>query len=92
MMAGSVEANSSGHSTLIQFDGKRILFRIADFRSARKLQATPIPGPALVRQLLSFADLEVYAQVGKRKKTELFPNPGWVVRLLSPQLRRLLNA
>jgi len=75
----------------IDFLSDRIVFRFADYRTAGKLQKFSLPNVRLLSRVLRFSGQRVLAKVGKRKEVELFPKPSWLVRLLSPQVRRLTD-
>ena len=90
-LAGSIEATCAGQEMVIDFLRDRIVFRLPNLQSARKLRQSPTPDPVLLARLLQFSEQRVLVKIGNMKEQELFPKPSWIVRLLSPQLRRLAN-
>jgi hypothetical protein len=91
-LVGAIEASCSGHETLIDFLDDRIVLRFKDYRTAGRLQQLPWPSPELLARALKFSKQTLCVQLGQRKEFELFPSPGWLVKLLSPKLRRMLHA
>ena len=91
MLVGSIDASCAGQTAVIDFEGDRVVVRFPDYRTAGKMQLTTVPNPALFARVLRFSGQSVFAQVGSRREMELFPNPGWIARLLSPQLRRIVK-
>ena len=72
--------------------GERVVIRVPSYRAAGKLQQTTLPNPAMLARLLRFSEQSVFAQVGSRKEIEIFPKPGWIVRMLNPQLRQMAKS
>ena len=77
---------------MIDFLGDRVVVRFPSFRAAGKMQQTKLPNPAMLARLLRFSQQAVFAKVGSRKEIEVFPNPGWIVRMLNPQLRQMVKS
>ena len=76
----------------IDFLKDRIVLRFPNYQAASKLGRSPLPNQALLARVLRFSDQRVLANVGNFKELELFPRPSLLVRLLSPQVRRLAKA
>ena len=55
------------------------------------MQQTPLPNPSLLARALRFSEQTVFVKIGSRKEVEVFPKASWFLRLLSPQLRRILD-
>lgn len=92
-MVGSVDAASSGHQVVIDFREDRMVFRFPDYRTANKLQSDiPLPQVQGTAKVLAGLNQSVYAKIGKRREIQIFPQPSWIVRLLSPAVRKFADA
>jgi hypothetical protein len=91
-LAGSLLVAVSGHSAEIDLAGNRILLRFSDIRSARSFQKRGLFDPKALGRGLSRGGLTLSARISQGRTIELFPNPGWMVRLLSPAVRRMMKA
>jgi hypothetical protein len=91
-MVGELDVASAGQTATIEFLRDRILLHFADYASARAISGCILPSPAAIGRLLSFGDIGLMAQIGNRKSVQLFPQPSWIVRLLSPAIREMARA
>ena len=69
-----------------------MVLRIPSFRMAGKMQQVVLPNPEVLGRVLRFSEQSVFAKVGSRKEFEIFPKPSWIIRVLSPQLRKIVKA
>lgn len=90
-MVGELDVAIAGHRATIVFLSEQILFRFVDYKTARAIVNRPLPSLRPLGKLLSFSEIELKAQVGNRKPIELFPQPNWIVRWLSPTIRQLVD-
>ena len=81
-----------GRKAKIEFHGDEIVFRVADYRTAMAFLQRPMPPLGMVGKILTHGQMELKARVGKRKPVRLFPDPGWILRLLSPSVRAMVDA
>ncbi len=88
-MVGELDVAIADQNATIKFLGDQIVFHFQDYATARALKNRPFPSLSLVGKLLSFGELRLLAQVGKRKPIELFPQASWIVKLLSPAIRKM---
>ena len=91
-MVGERDVAIAGQTATIEFLQDRILFHFADYATARAIVNRPLLSLARIGGLLSFCEIGLQAKVGKRKPVELFPQPRWIVRLLSPAIREMVSA
>ena len=77
---------------MIDFERDRIVLIFPNFRAAGKMQQVVLPKPELLGRILRFSEQNVFAKVGSRKEFEIFPKPSWIIRVLSPQLRKIVKA
>ena len=91
-MVGAIDATCSDQPAKINFSHDRILLQFESMQSLRALRLGTLPSAAKIGQVLSFSGQKLFARIGQGKKIELFPNPRWWVRLLSPQVRQLAKA
>lgn len=91
-MVGELDVVIAGQKATIQFLNDHILLCISDYKTARKIIKTPMPDLSLAGRLLSFSETGLLTQIGRRKPFELFPQPSWIVRLLSPAVRGMFEA
>ena len=91
-MVGELEVAIAGHSATFHFLNDHILLSIGNYTTARAILKTPMPDLSLAGKLLSFSEIALLSRVGKRKPFELFPQPSWIVRLLSPAVRGMFDA
>ncbi|MFT5299694.1 MAG: hypothetical protein ACI87E_002258 [Mariniblastus sp.] len=88
-MVGELDVTIADQNATIEFLGNQILFRFQDYATAWSISNRPLPSPSIVGKLLSFGELKLRAQIGKRKPIDLFPQAGWIVRMLSPAIREM---
>lgn len=81
-----------GRKAKIEFHGDEIVFRVADYRTAMAFLQRPLALPDMVGKLLTHGQMELKARVGNRNPIRLFPDPGWILRLLSPSIRAMVDA
>jgi hypothetical protein len=87
-MVGSLEATSSGHKTNVKFLENKILFHFPKLGDVSRLQQIlPAGNVSIIPGALRALDQSVFVKIGGRKPFEVFPQPSWIVRLLSPSLR-----
>ena len=79
-MVGVIDVAIADHKAKVEFLSDHVLFRFADYSTARAIMSVPMPSLNPIGKLLSFAEIGLKAQVSKRKSVELFPKPSWVVR------------
>ena len=91
-MVGELDVAIAGHKATVQFSNNRILMCISDYKTARRIMKTPMPDLSLAGRLLSFSQIELLTRIGSRNPFELFPQPSWIVRLLSPTVRGMSKA
>ena len=91
-LVGSIDATCADHAAVIDFKGDHVLIRFPNYRAAGKMQQTVLPNPVLLARVLRFSEQAVFIKIGSRKEIEVFPKPSWIIRVLSPQLRRFLKA
>jgi len=91
-MVGELDVAFAGQTAKIKFLRDQILLHFADFAKARVFANSPLPALAPIARVLAFSDIGLKAQIGNGKSHELFPRPSWLVRLLSPSVRQLVNA
>jgi hypothetical protein len=91
-MVGVLDVTIAGHKVKIEFLGDYILFQFADYSTARSIMNQPTPSLKPIGKLLSFSQIGLKARVGRRKPIELFPQPSWIVRWLSPSIREMIGA
>jgi hypothetical protein len=91
-MVGELELAIADQTATIEFVSDHVLVRFADYKTARTMVSKPMPSLNLVGQLLGFSNIGLKAQVGSRKPIELFPQPSWLVRWLSPTIREMVYA
>ena len=91
-MVGGMDLETAGQNLTVKFLGEEILLCFGDLKAAREIIGQPMPSLRLIGKLLSFSELRLKAKVGERKPIELFPEPSWVVRLLSPAIREMVQA
>ncbi len=90
-MAGELHVASAGQNATIEFHRDTILVRFPSYFAARKMVSNPIPHLDRFGKLLKFGEVSLRAQVGKRQPFELFPAPSWIVKLLSPSIRAMVD-
>lgn len=90
-MVGELNVAIADHKATIEFLSEQILFRFSDYKTARAIVIRPLPSLRPIGKLLSFSEIVLKAQVGKRKPIELFPQPSWIVRWLSPAIREMVD-
>ena len=91
-MVGEVNVAIAGQNATIQFLNDQIVLEISDYKTAWKIMKTPMPNLSLAARLLSFSEIGLMTRIGNRKPVELFPEPSWIVRLLSPSITGMLEA
>jgi hypothetical protein len=91
-MVGELDVAIADQNATIEFLGDQILFHFQDYATARAVTTRPLPSLSLVGNLLSFGELRLRAQIGKRKPIELFPQASWIVRMLSPAIREMVKS
>lgn len=91
-MAGELDVVLAGRRAKIEFLGDEIIFRVADYRTAMAFLQRPLPPSGIVGKILTHGQMELKARVGNRKPVRLFPDPGWILRLLSPSVRAMVEA
>ena len=91
-MVGVLDVAIADQKAKIEFLENHILFRFADYSTARAIMSQPMPSLDLIGRLLAFSEIGLKAKVGKRKPVELFPKPSWVVRWLSPAVRDMIQS
>lgn len=90
-MVGELDVAIAGQEATIHFLNDQVLLRFADYRSALAIVNQAMPNPKLVGKLLSFIEIGLRAQVGKRRPIELFPQPSLIVRWFSPAVREMVQ-
>ncbi len=91
-MVGELDVAIADHKATIEFLSEQILFRFPDYKTALAIVNRPLPSLRALGKLLSFSEIALKAQVGKRRSFELFPQPSWIVRWLSPAIREMVGA
>jgi hypothetical protein len=79
-----VDVTASGHSFVVQFEGRRVLFRFRGIQSAWKLRQLELPFTATLLRALEFLDIAIDAQIASWQQIRLFPNPGPFTRQFLP--------
>ena len=92
ILVGSIDATCADQTVVIDFERDRVLLRIPNFRMAGKVQQVLLPYPKVLGRVIRFSEQSVFAKVGSRKEFEIFPEPSWIIRVLSPQLRKIVKA
>ncbi len=91
-MVGELDVAIADQNATIEFLRDHVLFRFADYRTARAVLGQPMPSLEPIGKMLSWSKIGLKSQVGKRKPIELFPEPSWIVRWLSPAVREMVGA
>jgi len=91
LMVGELHVAIAGQNVTAISLSDHVLLRIPNFRSALALRNRPIQGLDSIGKLLSIRQLRLKLQIGQRKVTDLFPQPGWFLRLLSPTVREIVR-
>ena len=91
-MVGELDVAIADQEATILFLNDRVIFRFASYTSALGMVNHAVPNPTSIGKLLSFSEISLSAQVGKRRPIELFPNPSIIVRWLSPPVREMVQA
>ena len=89
MMVGELDVEIADQKATIEFLNDHVLFRFADYKTARAVVGRPLPSLVRIGRLLTWSEIGLKAQIGRRKPIELFPEPGWIVRWLSPAVREM---
>ena len=92
ILVGSIDATCADQKAVIDFEGDRVVLRIPSFIMAGKMQQVILPYPEVLGRVLHFSGQSVWAKVGSWKEFEVFPKPSWVIKVLSPQLRKIVKA
>lgn len=90
-MVGELEASIADHPLTIEFLGDSILFKIESLRTAAAIARIPSPDLTPLGRLLAFGQIKLEAKLGSRGPIELFPQPGWIVRILAPRFRDMAS-
>ncbi len=90
MWAGELQWSVAGLNSNVQFNDRDLIIRTERMRDLRQLATVTIPDPLI--QVLSRGDLSIYVQSGWLRQVEIFPNPGWLVKLMFPGVKRLVQA
>jgi hypothetical protein len=88
-MVGELDVAIAGRPATLQFVGDHIRLRLQDYRSAWAVRSTPLPDLSGWGRWLAHLGLDLRLQIGEASTVQLFPNPGWLVRLSSPAIRQL---
>jgi len=91
LMVGELEVAIVDRKMTIDLLGDQILLRFPDYASVRAVMKQPFPSLGLAGKLLSFSQIGLQVEVGKRKPIELFPRPSWITKLLSSDVREMLD-
>ncbi len=90
-MVGELDVAIADQKATIEFLSDHALFRFADYKTARTVVGQPMPSLGPIAKLLQWSEIGLKAQIGKRKPIELFPQPSWMVRWLSPAVREMIG-
>jgi hypothetical protein len=90
-MVGELDVAIADQKATIEFLGDHVLFRFADYKTARAVVGQPMPSLKPVGRLLSWSEIGLKAKIGNRKAIELYPSPSWIVRWLSPSIREMVG-
>ena len=90
-MVGDLDIVVADRKMNIEFLSDHVLFRFADYSSAREIMRQPLPSLKLIGKLLQFSQIGLHAKIGNRSQIELFPKPNLLVRWLSPAVREMLD-
>ena len=91
-MVGELHVAIADQEATILFLDDRVVLRFAGYKSALAIAKFALPSPARFGKLLSFSEIGLRAQVGKRRSIELFPSPSFIVRWLSRPVREMVQA
>ena len=91
-MVGELDVAIAGQKATVHFLNDHVLLSFSDYKTAREIMKTPMPDLTLAGRLLSFSEIGLRTRIGRRKPFELFPQPSWIVRLLSPAVRGIFAA
>lgn len=81
----------TGHQATIDFLSDSVVLRFPNFRAAAAMASVPESKLLTLGGILSWSELRLMAQIGQRHPFEVYPRPGWIVRLISPSVRRMLK-
>jgi hypothetical protein len=90
-MAGELDVAIAGQRATILFLNDDVVFRFANFFSARQISKQSVPNPGSIGRFLDAGGISLKGQIGSGKPFELFPRPSFIIRWLSPTLRNLLS-
>ena len=90
-MVGELDVAIADQKATIEFLSDHVLFRFANYKTARAVVGQPMPSLGPIGKLLKWSEFGLKAQVGKRKPIELFPQPSWIVCWLSPAVREMIG-
>jgi hypothetical protein len=89
ILAGNLDATSSGHKIRIQFADDRIVIGLPGLLTAWKHRQSGWLQAKGIYRALSFLNIKVYGQIGSMRPIELFPSPRGLVRFLLPPAMKL---
>jgi hypothetical protein len=90
-MVGELDVSIADQPLTIEFLGDTILFKMKSLRSAAAVARIPSPDLKPLGKLLAFGQMKVAAKVGDRRPIELFPQPGWLVKIIAPRFRDMAS-
>ena len=90
MLAGTVFLTVSGHETTLDFQGRELILKVSSLRSALAVARMDFPLAGMLGTLLRTTRVRVSGKISDRVVGELFPQPGRLVRWLSPTIRQML--
>lgn len=91
-MVGELDVSVADQETKVLFMEDHIIFRFTNYRSAWSTVNQAVLCTGFIGKFLSFSKIGLMAQFGKRHPIELFPQPGWILRWLSPAVRKMILA
>ena len=91
-MVGELDVVIAGQKATILFLRDHVVLRFAGYRSALAVASRLIPRPKQIGKLLALSEIGLGVQIGKRRQIELYPQPGLLVRWLTPAVREMVQA
>ena len=89
MMTGRLQGTVHGRSIEIEADGRELVLRVPDLKSAWAMRRSVSSATTCVLRALRDHGLSLRLWLGTRLAFELLPRPNLAMRLLVPSLRLL---
>lgn len=90
-MVGDLAVATAGYRSTLRFLGDEVVLRVPSLRVTQILSDRVLPVSHLLGRLVSLTGMRIRVRVGIWPSFQLFPDPGWVVRWISPASRRLMR-